>query len=40
MLAIQGDTIDTAYLWHWAPLLGLRDDLRAAIDTAARPNPS
>lgn len=34
MLAVQRDTIDTAYLRHWAEVLDLTDELQAAIDAA------
>lgn len=35
MLTVQGDTIDRDYLWHWAEILGLTDDLRAAVEAGA-----
>ncbi|MGH9036011.1 MAG: hypothetical protein ACRD0O_09620 [Acidimicrobiia bacterium] len=35
MLAVQGDRVDREYLDLWAPVLGLVDDLKAALDTAA-----
>jgi hypothetical protein len=34
MLTVQGETIDTAYLHHWAQILGVTDDLRAAVEAA------
>ena len=35
MLAVQGKTIDTEYLWHWAQVLELSDELQAALEAAA-----
>ena len=34
MLTVQHGTIDTDYLAHWAQVLGLTDDLRAALNAS------